>query len=434
MEKQSKERIDLKPLELFCDLTRNDLFPSKKVVVKDKKNRPIGFYLSDNLISVCIVRIRETSQYLNQFQFRKKNEFGEAFDFYEMINCISIIKGCVYSLFKHFKLSLKKECEKKKIFSKSNKKKTNDFDFFDFIRSASSVHPQDTTRHSRNLTYKHEFFPYASWKEVNLDILNKDVPDDYDIKLISWNSNPKCRRHLYYLYLEEFFEFANYLVSRISDLNPYLQNIIEQQKEKIRCKRLMSVRKCSNHSEYCLYLRGRLKNKNKGEDEFPDGGLLIASHILSNDLIGKEFKRFIFQRVQRTAKKMKKDITKIGYDDTYEGLCLYDALKDINVFQKDYVSNKFYEYLEREALYEIENNSFQSFKPILFNGIKESCSDAEWAASLLFNGIPRFYDLEQILKADSYADLFEITLERIWLKKKLATLFSNAKKSSTVNK
>ena len=82
--------------------------------------------------------------------------------------------------------------------------------------------------------------------------------------------------------------------------------------------------------------------------------------------------------------------------------------------------------MEREALYEIENNSFQSFKPILFKD-KKAYSNAEWAASLLFNGIPRFYDLEQILKADSYADLFEITLERIWLKKKLATLISNAK-------
>lgn len=112
MEKQSKERIDLKPLERFCDLTRNDLFPSKRIIVKDKKNKPIGSYLSNNLISVCIVRIRETSQYLNQFQFRKKNEFGEAFDFYEMINCISIIKECVYSLFKHFKLSLKKRMQR----------------------------------------------------------------------------------------------------------------------------------------------------------------------------------------------------------------------------------------------------------------------------------------------------------------------------------
>lgn len=388
--------------------------------------------MSDNLISVCIVRIRETSQYLNQFQFRKKNEFGEAFDFYEMINCISIIKECVYCLFEHFKLSLKKECEGKKIFSKSNKKKTDDFEFFSFIRSASSVHPQDTTYHADNLTYKHEFFPYAYWKEDSLDILDKDAPDDYDINLISWNSNPNCGRHPYYLYLEEFFEFANYLVSRISDLNPCVQNIIEQQKEKMCCKRLKSVKKFSNHSEYCLYLRGRLKNKNKGRDEFPDGGLLVASHILSNDLIGKEFKRFIFQRVQRIAKKMKKDITEIGYEDTYEGLCLYDALRDFNVFNKDYVSSKFHEYLEREALYEIENKTFQSFKPILLN--KKPYSNAEYAASLLFNRIPHFYDLEQILKADSYADLFEITLERIWLKTKLATLFSNAKKSSTVNK
>ena len=130
---------------------------------------------------------------------------------------------------------------------------------------------------------------------------------------------------------------------------------------------------------------------------------------------------------------MKKDITEIGCDDTYEGLYLYDALKDFNVFDKDYVSSKFHDYLKKEASHEIENNSFQSFKPILFNE-KEVYSNAEWAASLLFNRITGFYDLEQISKADSYADLFEITLERIWLKKKLATLISNAKKSSTVNK
>ena len=122
---------------------------------------------------------------------------------------------------------------------------------------------------------------------------------------------------------------------------------------------------------------------------------------------------------------MKNDITKIGYEDAYGGLCLYDALRDYNVFQKDYVSSKFHEHLEREALYEIENNAFQSFKPILLN--KKPYSDAKYAASLLFNRIPHFYDLEQISKADSYADLFEITLERIWLKKKLAALISNAK-------
>ena len=426
MTKRNENSIDLKSLEEFSDLSRSDLFSLKKLVSYNKKEKKRKIYSSSNLISVCIIRIRETSQYLNQLEFRRVNEFGEAFDFYEMINCISIIKGCVDSLFRCFSLSLKEEYENAKIFFKSNKKKTSDLDFFEFVRSASSVHPQNTTHHSNNLTYEHEFFPYAVWKNESLDILDKNAPIDYDVKLVSWNSNPNCGSHPYYLYLNEFFEFANYLVRMISKLNPCVQKIIDQKKEKLRCKRLKKSRCFPNHSEYCLYLRKRLKNRYPSKDEFPDGGLLIASHILSNVLIGKEFKRFIYRRVQQIAKKMKKDITKVEYEDAYAKLCLHDALKDIDVFEKEYFCGKFHEYLERATFHEIEHNNFQSFKPILF-GEKEPYSNAEWAAYLLLHRIPRFYDSAQISNADSFADLFEITLERIWLKKKMAALITKIK-------
>lgn len=429
MKKQKKERIELEPLESFNELARNALFSSKKMRVQESKGRKSVFILPNNLISTCIIRIRETSEYINSFVFRKQNEFGEAFDFYETMNCISIVHGCVDSLFRCFNLDLESEYGKKKIFVKSNKKRTTDIVFFKFIRSASSAHPQETTGHKKCRKHKREYYPYALWRGP-IDSLDEREPKDFDVKLVSWDSNPNCYGHPYFLYLNEFFEFADYLVSLLSKLNPYVQAIIDEQKEKIRCKRLKCPKSFQNRSEYCLYLRKRLKNRAQREDEFSDGGLLIASHILSNALLGKEFKNYIFKRVQRVAKQMSQDVTRIGYQDIYEGLYLYDVIKGLNVFEGDYVSEKFHEYLERETLREIENKDFKSFKPVL-NPKKNHFSNPEWAARLVLWRIPNFYDPKQIYDADSYADLFEITLERIWLKKKANAFFSKTKSLSS---
>ena len=88
---------------------------SEKIKLYRKKNKMTKGYLYQyyNQLCVCIIRITETVEYLEHFSFKKTNVYGQAFDFYEFINCSSIIKECVDILFKIFDLDFKKYYKKK---------------------------------------------------------------------------------------------------------------------------------------------------------------------------------------------------------------------------------------------------------------------------------------------------------------------------------
>ena len=414
-------KIDTKPIDSLTDLTSDPLFIKKKFTIKDCNSKYSFTIQPHNLICTCEIRIRETSKYLNELQIRRQNECGEAFSFYEIVNCISIVLGCTKSLFNCFEKELNREYGDEKIFKKSNRKKKSDINFFDFIRSASSVHPEKTDRHKKLTKSKHEFYPYAVWR--NEFALDSKAPKDLDVELVYWNSKPNCYSRAYYLYLEEFFLFANRIVSLISKLNPLVQNVIDREKRKMCCKRLKNASKFKTRTEYCLYLRERLKKRKmeNSEDDFLDGGLLVASHMLSNRLLDDEFKDFIYERVEKIAKKMCEDITEIGPDDIYGDLSLnvvFSTGKD-QPRDCDYVVQKFHEYLDRETKDEIKANSYRSFLSSLREEENNmNYDDAEWATRLLLSSTEGFYNADKIKKAYSFADLYEITLETIWEKMK----------------
>lgn len=415
---KNKNVIHLDSLESFSVLTSNDLFSKRYFLVENKKTKKKKKVQPYNQIATCVVRIKETSEYINSLELKRQNTFGEAFNFYEFINCLSIVFGCVETLFELFNLKIEDEYGNKRAFVKScGKRKIKDISFFKFVRSASSVHPQSTTRYAKITKVRNEYYPYATW-HGDEDVLFNDAPKDFDIKLTSWSSKPECFSKHYYLFLDEFYGFADYIVSLISKLNPLVESIIYGEKEKLRCKRLKDMDSFPTRQDYCLYLRKRLSNKNTNKYEFADGGLLIASHILGNNLLSQEFKDYIFSKVEPISKQMKIDLTEIGFDDAVSGLYLGDCINDDNCYQPTYVTEKFHDYLEKEVRYEIESNDYRPFRPALRDEKNNlDYSDAEWVANLLLTRITDFYDIEKIKQAYSYVDLYEITLETIWKKK-----------------
>ena len=162
-----------------------------------------------------------------------------------------------------------------------------------------------------------------------------------------------------------------------------------------------------------------MEKRKKEEYESPDRDLLIASHILSNHLLGEDFKDFIFQRVKRIAKKLKEDITEIEFDDIYGDLSLSEVLTGENCPDSGYVAEKCRSYLKRETKREIETQEFRPFRPSLRNEENNmNYDDAEWAANILLTRIDGFHDIEKLKKAYSFSDLYEITLETIWKRMK----------------
>ena len=235
---ENKIKINPKIIEEFSKLTATDCIVYRKITIQDNKGRKQK-YLTHNQVCTCIIRIIETCKYINTLDLKKENQFGQAFNFYEFVNCCSIVYECINTLFNIFHQKLETFYGKTKVFTKSNKTKTNDIKFFKFIRSASAVHPEHTDRYNKITKLKHEFYPYAIWNiDKNMFFLHKNSPKDFDIGLVSWNSKPTCYNKHYYLYINEFYEFTNEIISCLIYLIPVVNNLIEIDKEKRRCKRL----------------------------------------------------------------------------------------------------------------------------------------------------------------------------------------------------
>ena len=402
------ENIDLTHLERINELvSENGFFRRKTKTVKTNKNNKEYTYQYYNQICTCVLRIRETIDYLKAFVFKRDNKFRQAFDFYEYINCVSIVFGCAEELFKIFDMSLEGSYDGK-AFVKSNPdlKKTSDIKFFKFLRSASSVHPANTNRHKNITKHKFEVYPYALWCKDNPFNCLTGVPKWADIELLSWNSKTNGLYKRYYVSIREIDLFVTNCLNALKKVVYKMEELLASHKESVRCKRLKNERSFDEYGDYLLYLRKRVI-ANQLRDEPADGGLLLASFIIRNGIIKDTFKKYIKGRVALLVLQMQRDVEDISYDDLFDELRLYDVIKVCN--QAEYISEKFDTYLHYEAMREIEENDFIDFRKE--NG---SSSDRWWSVFKLLQVKDRLYPNNEFQKALSYADLYAITLQRIF--------------------
>lgn len=402
-------KFDLSKLEKLRETIRDNyifLIEQKKVCkTKLKKEFTYQYY---NQMCACIIRIRDTTKYVENFEFQKENKYEEAFDFYEFINCLSIIKESIEILFNIFDKKINEYYPKVKSFKISNHSNKSDISFFNFIRSAACVHPTNTTAHNKITKHKFEVYPYASWINTNLSVLQNDIPSNAEIQLLAWNCKTKGNYKKYYLVIDEFNFFLANLIECIDILLKMAIDKAKDYRSTLKFSRIKKLDDFSNASEYCLYLRKKIIRKLKSDD-CSDGGLLLASNILSNNLIGDKFKKYILIKINNLVTKMKTDITTIEYDEIFIGLLLSKIIhqKEIRIYL-----SKIDEYLNNKANYEISSNNFIDFKVSMKKNI-ENYSNAEWAVYKLAN-LNDSSITNLINKANYFSDLYELILEKIY--------------------
>lgn len=414
------QTINLKYLEIISELISDnyDAF-AHAYSFKKSKNKKIRKFEYYNLLCTCILRIRETSRYLMNYSFRQKNVCGQAFDFYEFINCLSIIYSCSESLLEIFNFNLKDDFKGKQYFIKSNRTREGDYKFFKFIRSAAVAHPDNTTNYPKISKRNNEIYPYAVWTSKVFDLLKTEREKDSDISLLSWASSERSQYKRYYLYIDEFYNFINAVVEDVNKAIPTINSIIERYKNRHRCKRLKAENKFDSYHEYLMYLRKRMLSLNTNKYEYPDGGILLADHVILNPIISSQFKGYIKKRVNCLTQMMVENFEEIGFDFIFDELDLYETIKN-ECEDPWYVDEKFYRYLKMEAVNEIKNNEYSCFIPdlALYRNDPQAGNKAFWAVYKLFSCnsfIDRFKDYSNYGKLN-YADIYEMSLELIYEK------------------
>lgn len=178
--------------------------------------------------------------------------------------------------------------------------------------------------------------------------------------------------------------------------------------EKLNYKRLKKPENFKDYSEYCLYLRTQIKKKIKSE-EFIDGGLLLASHILTNERISEIFKSYIRAYVRIIVMKMRTDIRSIEFNEIFDDLHLSLILTVNNI---EDIDQKFCCDIHNDAIYEIERSINQPDLKLPAEAIQKQMKDdfdVRILKAALNPEINRIID-----EARNYADLYELILDFIF--------------------
>ncbi len=408
--------IDLKPINQIYELINSDVFAKVFNDEKQKENNNSD-HLNWNKLCTAIIRIEDTVDYVNDLNICHKNLHKEAFNFYELLNCFSIILGCVVCLFKEFKMEIENVYGQKKTFLKSNKSDSPDIKFFKFVRSACAVHPENTTRYQETTKTKDEIYPYAIWNDECFYAITSNFPKDCDVILTAWKSDQSSLGKEYYLYIDEFYEFINDVVSCSQALIPVIEKRIGNYKLTTICSNLRGENEFAGRCEYCLYLRGELLSKSGAFQGAPDGGLLVASHLFSNEMISSNFKDVIFGNVLTIKEQMAINVDRIGFYDVFLDFMNLEDIENELKTEIWFCLLKEAEFLADESKREIEQNQAFPFRDSPEFVYEETFANARFAAKRI-TSVKGLFDEELLKKTISFPDLFDLLLQSVWEKKR----------------
>ena len=233
-------------VNVFIDLSLKHKFYRKK--------QPKKLVNSWNSMCTIMDRIDDLVLYLNQKVLNNGTWERCAFDFFEFIEQAGVLIECIDYAFSIYnvKTPVHNVIFKNKVINpkiKNNKKDWElDDDYFKYIRSLSSVHPNDTSQHAIFQEDEFEVSPYAMWNNGAFRISNKNA----DLLITTYNNNSPDKFIVHKeIYINELF---NYIKYKYYSLNCLSRIIINHNKNIINNCRNTPILKPKDFNDYIDYL------------------------------------------------------------------------------------------------------------------------------------------------------------------------------------
>ena len=158
--------INIDKIKRLSDVLKDYIIIIKKTKFKLKKNSTKE-YNAIHTIYASLDRLNDTAIYLNEMILNKTNS-SRAFDFYDFINNSYVIINCIYHIAEVFNIDLsdikKNKCNLQNIIGLDCMNyESSDDDYFNYIRSISSVHPIVTDRHRKICGESFHTSPFSIW-------------------------------------------------------------------------------------------------------------------------------------------------------------------------------------------------------------------------------------------------------------------------------
>lgn len=252
----------------------------EKEHTQKNNNTKITYIAWDRICSI-MDRLEDTMNYINQIELGKCTNNRSAFDFYEFINCASVIIDCVKTMGQIFGVDIQLlDCitKSQEIFGQKYAVNGTDGLFFEYIRSLCVVHPLFTNRQKPYLNNnKFHCCPFVVWNGV------RGRRGEGDLTAFVYTSEKSSGTKRIPLYVEEFEKYLEKWVNLIPEVidakNTYADDIYD----KFRKSALKELSDFSDEIEYILYLKDEYCKRFGDECEYIFWGFVRAFEIEVTD-------------------------------------------------------------------------------------------------------------------------------------------------------
>lgn len=367
-----------------------------------------------NTICSILDRIDDLVIYLNSLELNCGKYNHCAFDFFEFINASGVLIECIETLAKIYKVNFNNQKtnifrnkyineEVRKVYLKENKlhDKENDYQYFKYLRSLSSIHPVETNRHLIYMSDDLEVSPYAVWSDGFIHDKSKG-----ELTILAYSEVEEYK--YVYVKIEEVFEFVNY---KYNNINQIIYKIKRYNKDIINNLKQRKIKKEDDFVNYNLYLNELIK---ESEERCPR---------LADDI--KEAKEIINISMTKKENIIKYSLycNALKYSIKY----IHKCLQNMNFSFSSNKSKLFFELLNPSKTYTDLNYHYQLEKICYLKG---EYGDADFGKSMFKIMLPLFSKYISISSDDIDNQIFDMEL---YVLSRVALYFNNLNNKSLIN-
>lgn len=222
-----------------------------------------------NSICALMDRIEDIVIYLNEKELNTGKWNRCAFDFFEFIEQAGVLIECIDELYKIYDIKPSRtktifkhkeinEAYLSKLKEENKIAKVGDLNYFEYIRSLSSVHPGKTDRHKEFQFANFEVSPYVVW---NGGIYALDPRCNGEIILVTYNNETDQMLINKSIYIKEIFNFIKYKYYSINYLTKYVKKYYLDEIKTLRDTPIRKRNDLRNNLEYLNNLVNESKKR-----------------------------------------------------------------------------------------------------------------------------------------------------------------------------
>ena len=229
----------------------------------DGKSKKSKLYPAWDRICALMDRIQDTADHINNIQLYDGDEGRSAFSFMDLMNYSAVLIECIYEIARVYGIDMDQYKKTNVVFNNSGRDgKGSDKEYFEYLRSLCSVHPNNTDRHGRYQDGDYECCPYVYWGD---EIRGTGI---YNVNAMVYTDRLNAHKVLI-IAIQKIKEYIEYVYSLIDTvIIPGIEAFKERCRDNFRKQIMKRPEDFLNYISYLEYLKEESQNRYSEDNDY----------------------------------------------------------------------------------------------------------------------------------------------------------------------